>query len=214
MVKSPPVQSRVLDYVLNIIQKQLLTLHNPYIAAKIGDTPEGLKYYRINKKDIKMKKEFKNCYGSKYMPSQVNIKTEGERIEEFKKKFKMDEKMKTDIKPQPKIDVKLSPSDIFNAQSEDPEISKTENKRIEKKEEKKIVEKPIFEVIEEAKNYNDMVKELEETLEMIKLGIYLEDIDSVAKINVDISDSKILLSSISGYPQTSNPLENHYSSTN
>ena len=198
MIKAPGVQARVLDYVLNIIQKQLLTLHNPYIEAKIGDTPEGLKYYKINKKDLNIKKTFKNCYGSKYMPSKANIKTEGERIEEFKKKFKMGEKAKMDIKPNKKMDVKLSPTDIFNAQSEDPEIEKTENKRIQKKQEKKIEEKPIFEVIEEAKNYNEMIKEQEETPEVLKLGIFLEDIDSVTKINVDISESKILLTSISG----------------
>lgn len=137
------VYSRVVDYILRIVQKQLLTLYNPYTEIEKHNQAENeFSYYEIQKEGTRFKKGYKDCHDSKYLPSLISIKSEEERIEDFKKKFSI--KSTTPNKPE----VTLNPTELLKEQVEQAEIK--ENKSLESSNEKKNL---LFEVLDSTSSY-------------------------------------------------------------
>ena len=151
MRKDPKVYDITVKYILSTTQRHMSgVLYNPIYSEKIPKNLKKLKFYKFNLETRKVKKTYKTATGFKYLPKEINIQSEDEKVREMKKKLiKKNEKKIVKKKEQKIVLPKMANDEIKESKSEVKEV---------KKEEEEPKKKFVFEVLKEEKNFDDMVK--------------------------------------------------------
>lgn len=211
MRKNPGVYDSTFKYIVAHLQKQMKIMFNPIYDQVLPTEHSELHFWTLDKKSKKMKKTFKTASDFKYFPKEICIETEEQKMNRARERLKARQNPggvkieKKDIVISAKKDEtpieneKIEPSKLISGEAnilQPPSKPKKDDKKGKtatggRQDPPK--KKPIFEVLEEKTDFEGMIKASKVVDGSLEMKILLEDYDSIGELNVDVSESKILI---------------------
>lgn len=167
-------------------------LFNPIYEKAIPTNDSDLVYWSLGLKEQKIKKQYKNALDFKYLPKEISVETEEQKINKVKESLKKRNGIESQTNSQGEKDIIL-PTKLDPEQNQSTKITLSSSQNTKDPENAAQKKKPIFQVLEEKTDYSSMVQSSKKEGSQRTLKILLEDYDSISKLSLDISRSNIII---------------------